>query len=422
MNPMEQNMLEAQKMQAQGIKQRDIAEHFGVTDRTVRNWLSERPRERKRPERKSKLQNYKGFISALLKENPDANGMLIYERLCTAGYKGGYTILKDFIRKERGEIKRLAVIRFETEPGYQAQVDWIEFGKQTLDGKVRKLYAFVMLLGYSRYAYVRFTTDMKSPTLLACHQAAFQFFGGVPKEILYDNMKTAWYFDGERWVTNANLSRFANEYGFIPRRCQSRRPETKGKVERFNQYVENNFFVRFCEQTLNIDELNWYVDRWMQNISAKPVSGMNETRRKRFEEEKQYLHKIPDEGYDVRAVIDLMVSRESCITYETNRYSVPPQYIGRTLTCRPGIFKRTLSVYSGTNLIREIILEDGGCRKKIITADDREAIKKLWEQQRRRQNLWRTPRKRVHTSAQIDVAVRSPVFYEQFLAGGRSWE
>src|SRR5574344_853188 len=242
--------------------------------------------------------------------------MLIYERICNAGYQGGYTILKDYIRTERENIRKVAVIRFETEPGRQAQVDWIEFGRQIVDGKVQKLYAFVMLLGYSRYAYVRFTTDMKSATLLACHQNAFRLFGGVPKEILYDNMKTAWYFDGDAWVTNSRLAYFANEYGFIPRRCQVRRPETKGKVERFNQYVENNFFRRFDTKEFCLDELNSKVSEWVNHISAKEISGTDGTRQKRFEEEQILLQKVPDTGYDIRDIVDLMVSRESCITYE----------------------------------------------------------------------------------------------------------
>jgi transposase len=130
-------MLEAQKMQAQGMKQRIIAEHFGVTERTVRNWLKEKPRQRKVPEKKSKLQAYKAFITSVLNENPDVNGMLIYERICKAGFQGGYTIVKNYIRSERENIRKQAVIRFETEPGYQAQVDWIEFENRTLPVKKR---------------------------------------------------------------------------------------------------------------------------------------------------------------------------------------------------------------------------------------------------------------------------------------------
>lgn len=422
MNPMEQNMLEAQKMQAQGMKQRIIAEHFGVTERTVRNWLKEKPRQRKVPEKKSKLQAYKAFITSVLNENPDVNGMLIYERICKAGFQGGYTIVKNYIRSERENIRKQAVIRFETEPGYQAQVDWIEFGKQNIAGKEKKLYAFVMLLGYSRYAYVRFTTDMKSPTLLACHQEAFRFFEGVPKEILYDNMKTAWYYNGDAWVTNQSLARFANEYGFIPRRCRVRRPETKGKVERFNQYIENNFFPRLSRSPLKIEELNFHVSKWIQHIGKKGISGIGETRAHRFETEKKLLQSIPDTGYDVRTIVDLIVNRESCITYETNRYSVPPKYIGKTLSCRPGIFDRNMSVYFGRDFVKEIQLEESGSRKKIMDPQDKQAIAKVWEKHRRAQIIWRTPKKKRYIPTHIEVAIRSPAVYDQLLSGGTSWE
>jgi hypothetical protein len=183
--------------------------------------------------------------------------------------------------------------------------------------------------------------------------------------------------------------------------------------------VENNFFVRFSGGRLSIDGLNEHAEEWIQNISAKPVSGMNETRQKRFEDEKKYLHKTACGVYDVRTVVDLIVSRESCITYETNRYSVPPQYIGRTVSCRPGIFERTLSIYSGTDLIKTIMLDDAGGRKKIINTEDKIALLKIWEEQRRRQIRWRTPEKKTHIPVQIEVAVRSPAFYEQFLSGDK---
>ena len=158
--------------------------------RTDGQELSEgQPRPRKSPQRPSRLDPFKELILEQLEENPSYNGELIYERIVRQGCAGGKTIMKDFIAKARKRLAATAVQRFETEPGRHAQVDWKEFGKQVIDGRTTKLYAFVMVLGYSRKPFVRFTTDMRQSTLLACHELAFAYFGGVPEEALYDNMR-----------------------------------------------------------------------------------------------------------------------------------------------------------------------------------------------------------------------------------------
>lgn len=150
--------------------------------------------------------------------------------------------MKAYLAQVRRTMNNQAVLRFETEPGRRAQVDWKEFGKQWVDGHETKLYAFVMVLGYSRMPFIRFTTDMKQSTLLACHTLAFAHFGGVPKEILYDNMRTAFEPNGEGvWHPTRRLAACAVHYGFVPQRCRVRRPETKGKVERLIGYLDRNF-------------------------------------------------------------------------------------------------------------------------------------------------------------------------------------
>jgi transposase len=151
------------------------------------------------------------------------------------------SILRDYAATVRSACITKAVIRFETEPGRQAQVDWKECGRWLIDGEERKVYAFVMLLGYSRKPCVLFTTGMTSPILLAAHNRAFEYFQGVPAEILYDNMKTAWLADGDGWKVNPKLLAYASQIGFKPLRCQVRRPQTKGKVERFIGYLGNHF-------------------------------------------------------------------------------------------------------------------------------------------------------------------------------------
>jgi transposase len=232
----EQCMLNARIQQAQGYTQVQIAEMLGVSDRTVRTYLKELAAGRKKPLRHSKLDPYKPFIEDMLEKNPSYNGELLYEWIVRLCYQGKKTIMKAYAARLRKRPTQQAVMRFETEPGRQAQVDWKEFGRQVVDGKETKLYAFVMVLGYSRMPFVRFTTNMRQSTLLGCHTLAFEYFGGVPQEILYDNMRTAFEPDSEGfWHPGKRLSACTVHYGFAPQRCRIRRPETKGKVERMQE-------------------------------------------------------------------------------------------------------------------------------------------------------------------------------------------
>ena len=170
----------------------------------VRYYL--KPKPAAQPKKKhSLLDPYRDYITAKLEETPGCNLVVLRKELAMQGYAGGMTILRVFAKQVRDEVIKRAVIRFETFPGQQAQVDWKEVGLWDIDGVPRKVYAFVMLLGYSRRAYVHFTLDMKSPTLLACHVEAFTYFGGVVHEILYDNMKTAWLNRGGPWEVNPAL-------------------------------------------------------------------------------------------------------------------------------------------------------------------------------------------------------------------------
>jgi len=346
------------------------------------------------------------------------NGELIYDSIRNMGYLGKRSVLKEFITQLRKEIIRQTVIRFETEPGFQAQVDWVEFSHRYVDGKQRKLYAFTMVLGYSRMPFVKFTTDMKSSTLLACHQEAFQYFHGVPKEILYDNMKTAWVYDGEAWRPNRRLASFAFHYGFITRRCRVRRPETKGKVERFNQYLENNFFAGLSSNQFSLDELNEAVMNWIARVRDNRISGLSESRADRYNHEKQYLFPLPETGFDIRDSVPLIVNRESCITWKTNRYSLPPTLMGKEITGRPSVFGNRLDIYFQGQHIRTIAIKPEGARCLVIFPEDREAIRKRWEKDIKKQELLRFPKRKIKETTGTEVSVRHPSAYDLLLTGG----
>ncbi len=417
---MEHRMMDARFLQAEGKTQMEIAEILGVTDRTVRNYLTKEPRERIKPVRVSKLDPYKEYLRRRVEDNPGINGELVFESLRKMGYTGKRSVLKDYLTKLRRDCYQLAVVRYETEPGFQAQVDWVEFGTRMVNGKRRKLYAFTMTLGFSRLPFVRFTTDMTSATLLACHMEAFKYFGGVPTEILYDNMKTAWVYDGERWRPNKRLAAFACHYGFIPRRCQVRRPETKGKVERFNQYLEDNFFagIELERSKFILDELNESVLSWIERIKLNKVNGLGESRAERFERERDCLKANPESPFDCRDAITLVVSRESCITWKTNRYSVDPSLIGREVIFRPAVFAASADIFAEDAFIKTVALESEGAMRRVIDSADRDEIRRRWEKDRERQTKLRFPKQRIKDTKVVDVFVRSPAFYDALIPGG----
>jgi transposase len=408
----EHRMLDARILQAQGYTQVQIAEMLHVTDRTVRNYLRYPPRGRKRPIRASKIDPYKTLIDEVLEENPHYNSELLFDRLLRLNYTGKKSILKNYVAGVRRRLLLQAVMRFETEPGLQAQVDWKEFGRQVVDGRDTKLYAFVMVLGYSRKAFVHFTTSMDTATLLACHLLAFAYFQGVPWEILYDNMKTAFHCDAEgTWRPTKRLSAVAAHYGFTPRRCQVRRPETKGKVERTIGYLDGNFWPRMDGGPLCLAGLNAAVRGWLRDIVEKPLAQFSESRNDRYFREKSALRPLPIDFCDVREQTPVAVNRESMIRYQTNSYSVPPEHIGQVLMLNVDPLSHGAELCGPRGIVRMFALAAAGARQRIVFPEDRQAMQERWKQDRQRTARRRTPRRCQQTPA-IEVEVRSPAEYE----------
>jgi transposase len=407
-------MLNAKQLQAQGLKQWQIAQELEVTDRTVRNYLRADLQPRQKVQKQSKLNSYKPFIKSILEENPYYNAVVLQERLLRQGYAGKISILRDLVKELRRKITTQAVIRFETEPGFQAQVDWKEFGRQVVDGVEKKLYAFVMILGYSRRMFVCFTTSMKQSVLFACHVLAFIYFGGVPREVLYDNMKTAFVRGADgRFEPNRKLLSFALHYGFIPRRCRIRRPETKGKVERSIGYLGNNFWQSIEGETLSLSFLNDAVRTWLAAADKKPLGGMTESRAERFLVERPHLQTLPSRDFDVREEVPVMVNRESLVCFESNSYSVHPENIGKMLVLRVDYMKKEAEIGAEGIVLKTIRLFEAGSRMKLMDPSDKAAILKRWEADRARKERQRIPRKKhPHCDIGLDVAVRSPGEYD----------
>jgi transposase len=206
----------------QGLSIRAISKRMGVSRNTVRAALRRgRPPVRAAQSRPtSKLEPFKDYLVTRLTEFPELSAEALYDEIRGLGYDGGRSILKEFTLPYRVR-RREPVVRFETPPGRQAQVDWAHLGTHFLSGRPTPLYLFVMILSFSRALYAEVTTSMDLETFLTCHVRAFESFGGMPEEILYDNARTV---VTSRTVAgpvfHPGLLDLAGRYGFAPRVCR----------------------------------------------------------------------------------------------------------------------------------------------------------------------------------------------------------
>jgi transposase len=272
--------MEIHVLKAQGLSERQIVRKLGISRNTVARYLEapEAPRYKIRQARPTKLDAFKAYIEKRIAEaHPEwipAPAML--RELRALGYSGQIRQLQDFMRSRKQPPKEDPVVRFETQPGQQMQCDFVVFRR----GR-DPLYAFTATLGYSRWRWVRFTSDETAATLVACHHALFDALGGVPKEILYDNAKSVvikrdLYGEGQhRW--NDDFLDMAKLYGYLPRLCRPYRARTKGKVERFHRYLRGNFFVpldsRLKASGLIVDAAtaNAEVGKWLRDVANRRV-------------------------------------------------------------------------------------------------------------------------------------------------------
>ena len=208
-------------LQRKGLSQRQIAGKLGISRNTVKKYIedpgySERVRNEIR--RPSLLDPFTGNIAAWLEEDMEYKATWIYDHLRPMGFSGSYEIVKRAVHDIKKERQQIAYMRFETEPGYQSQVDFGEFQFERADGTIGKIYLFSMILGFSRGLYAEFVDRCDLPTFLDCHIRAFDYFGGVTEEILYDRMKNVFIRKiAGKDKFNDNLTGFALHYGFKPR-------------------------------------------------------------------------------------------------------------------------------------------------------------------------------------------------------------
>jgi len=282
-----------------------------------------------RKKRGSILDPYKDYIKKRLEEFP-LSSVRILEEIQERGYPGSYTIVKEFVRTIKRSKQIPAEYRYETAPGIQSQVDWGDVDKIIVDGKVRKLYCFAMVLGYSRMRYVEFTLDAKTETFIQGHLNAFQYVGGITKEILYDNtknvvLKRALKSTDSEW--NPLFEDFLKYSGFLPRLCKPGKQgaKTKGKIERVVGYVKDNFYLGRTYES--VQDLNAQAHVWMEKVNRLPHGTTKVPPIDRLADEK--LMPFDDKSpYQIIRTEYRKISKDCYFSYMGNYYSVPWRYAG----------------------------------------------------------------------------------------------
>lgn len=286
----------------------------------------------------SKLDDYKSTIINKV-DTYGCTAMAAYKFICKKGYTGKYSIVADFVKHHKDNETKKATIRFETNPGLQAQVDWKE--DMTLVnrfGEIFRINIFLMVLGYSRYKFLMITSDRTQETLFSCMVSAFKHFGGVPHEILFDNMNTVVDHAKSSFaktVFNERFEYFAKDIGFKPIACRPYRPQTKGKVESLAKLMDR--LKAYNEEFESWNDLVNISQNFMDDLNHEVSQGSGEIPVILFNKEKEYLLPPPNNGILTSYISrqedkTYPVNRESMIKYEGKKYSVPTRYIGERMT------------------------------------------------------------------------------------------
>ena len=349
------------------VNKSQIARELGVDARTVGKYLNGYVKPSKR-NRKSPIDDFKPIIKSLLSE--ESIQVFYYKRVLWQYLKDNHGLncaqssfrryisnnpeFNDYFKRRRkGYISNNSTMRYETDKGHQAQLDW----KENIDfvlknGEIININIFVLILSYSRFRVYKLSLEKTQDILFSFLNESFEAFGGVPKELLTDNMKTIMdeprtpYRKGK---VNNKFQQFADDYGFKVRPCIAGRPNTKAKVEAPMKLLDE---IRAYNGTLDFEELHELVITLNNRINSTCHTSTGKIPILHLEKEKDFLLVLPTEQIRNRYSIittSVKVNRQSMISYKSNQYSVPPEYIGKKLKLQ--VYDNQLHLYYNTNLV-----------------------------------------------------------------------
>lgn len=284
--------------------------------------------------RASMIDPYKVFIAATLEEHPRLRSTRLHAMIRDRGYPGSARQVRTYVRTVRPVPRAEAYLRLETLPGEQGQVDWANFGKITVGHAQRTLSCFVLVLSFSRAMYARFALDQTMESFLLGHIQAFHALGGVPRNLLYDNLKSVVIERvGDHIRFNPRVLDLAGHYHFAPRPCAPYRGNEKGKVERTIQYLRHSFFA--ARRFISVDDLNDQLQDWIDGVAhARKVPGDPSGRSvsEALEEERPRLLPLPEHAFECDLVRACASGKQPYVRFDGNDYSIPHTLVRKTLT------------------------------------------------------------------------------------------
>lgn len=361
-----------------------IATELGVHHDTVRRAI-EAERFVGRTEARvlgSILDTYKPFINDTLAQHPRLCASRVFDMIRERGYAGSEVVVRRYVRKVR-PLPREAFFKLETMPGEQAQVDWASFGKIRIGSATRNLSCFVMVLSFSRAHYARFVLDQRMENFLHSHVLAFEAFGGVPRTILYDNLKSV-VVDrvGAHVRFHPRILELAGHYHFAPKPCAPYRGNEKGKVERAIQYLRHSFFA--ARRYTSVADLNEQLAEWSSRVAfarPRPQDPERTSVQKSFDEEKPRLLSLPEHRLECDLVMPIASGKTPYVRFDLNDYSIPAELTRRPVTLVAS--EAEVRILNGTDIVaRHARSYDRGRR-----VEDRKHLDALAEEKQRASEL-----------------------------------
>lgn len=411
-------------LKRKGFSQRKIANKLGISRNTVKKYFDnpDLPENNNRKQkRKSLLDKYIGNVKAWLEEDNEYTATWIYDHLVQMGFSGSYEIVKRKVQDIKAERQKIAYMRFETEPGYQAQVDFGEFQVAEADGSVKKLYLFSMVLGYSRRMYGELVERCDLPTFLDCHIRAFSYFGGAPAEILYDRMKNVYIgkIAGKKKF-NDSLMGFALHYGLKPEVAPSYAAWVKGKVERPYSFVREGFWRGYG--FVNTLSANRDLLDWLKKKDERIHGTTHEVVMQRFRREEPHLTGLPSQVFDTSYRIYRKVQKDCIVRFEGNSYVLPHTLVGKEVLLR--VKGSSMRIFRDNELIvtYEVAKGKGNLIQdkrfyEALRKDRRMNARKYGNKERSKKGRAKNTISPLKPLYAMDVEVRPVAIYDQAIGG-----
>ncbi|HVA32775.1 MAG TPA: IS21 family transposase [Candidatus Baltobacteraceae bacterium] len=315
-----------------GTIARQLHVHHDTVQRVLRRAGVPLPERAVRP---SKVDPYLPFIRETLERFPTLTASRLYAMVRERGYRGSADRFRHIVAMHRPQRPAEAYLRLTTMPGEMGQADWGHFGHLQIGRARRPLMAFVLVLAWSRQIFLQFFFDARMASFLRGHIAAFQAWNGLPRIVLYDNLKSAVLErQGDAIRFHPTLLEFAGHYRYEPRPVAPARGNEKGRVERAIRYVRDNFFA--ARTFADLDDLNAQARLWCNGQAADRLCPAAAELRvgQAFAQERAQLFPLPDNAFITDEIVPVKIGKTPYARFDLNDYSVPHTHVQRMVTVR----------------------------------------------------------------------------------------